>query len=170
MLSIPDDIDRFVDFGSHHLVGLEIGQSGRVEYVGAGLGEGLQAPDCFGQVSRAEQVTFGSGGEQEGEVASRLSGSRNACNCAREVVDRGRRIIRGVLDRSANQTPCAVCTSGVCAGFWIGAETVAEVRRHGEIGRIDCGGVVEYLGAAQRSQRITLAGRVGVPALVVARA
>jgi hypothetical protein len=79
-LKAHQDVDGFGDCVTHFADGFETGESGGVEDVGAGLGEGLQTSDGVVEVGAVVKEVFGSCRQKELATDGRLRRRRNSFN------------------------------------------------------------------------------------------
>src|SRR5215831_9619232 len=85
-----EDVDRLRDSAANGFDRIERRQTGRIEHVGAGLLEGLEALDGVVEVLPAMQEILGARrqGEGEGELPRRLDRGGDAFRRVAEIIDR----------------------------------------------------------------------------------
>ncbi len=126
--SRPDEhVHRLRGDSAHDRVdGIHVGQTRRVEHVGAGLCERDEAPDRVVDILATVQEIIGS--PREHDVAARGSrGGAHTSDGMVKLVDRAFRVRGRVLDSDARQPGVDGRSHGVGAVLWVRTETVFQV-------------------------------------------
>lgn len=115
-LKAHEDVDGFGDLPAHFADGFEAGESGCVDDVGTGFGEGLQAQDGVVEIGPAVEEVFRSCGEKKLVSVGSLGGCGDAFYGELEVVDGMVGVDAGIFDGSAGEADsrCETNRLGAC--------------------------------------------------------
>src|SRR5262249_34546652 len=114
---------------------IERRQTGRIEHVGAGLLEGLEALDGVVEVLPAMEEILGARrqGEGEGELPRRLDGGGQTLQSVAEIIDRLSLIAARTLDRAADEPGSGRQPHRLGDGRGVVTEAILEIGRDREI-------------------------------------